>query len=116
MKDIQDTIKEKVEEQKFIDSDVLYLTAFLSNFDIIDINEYWSSDIKLLPVYLLEILTNYKVYYIKELNDQSLNEDWRQLTKEELTNLNSGRYLCMISVDKPYIQNSIIENYFVLEK
>ena len=57
-----------------------------------------------------------KLWSSFKLNDQSLNEDWRQLTKEELTNLSSGRYLCMISVDKPYIQNSIIENYFVLEK
>jgi hypothetical protein len=43
-------------------------------------------------------------------------ETWEPLTKESLNLLNNGRYLCMISADKDYINDEIIENYFILEK
>lgn len=106
----------KADRQELLDSDMLYITTFLSNFDIIDINEYWANNIKVIPVYLLEILTNYNIYYLSNIDEQNLHETWKQLTKEELLQLNTGKYLCMIRADKPYIQNSIIENYFILEK
>ena len=102
--------------KELLDSDIILMATFLNNFGIIDINEYWVDNIPLLPVYLIEILTKYNIFYLKEINESSMYETWLPLTKDILNNLGADRYLCMISVDKMYIQNSLIENYFILEK
>lgn len=97
------------------DSDILLITTFFDNFPIINVNDFWAEDPKRISVYLLDLLTKYNIFYLSNIQESTLDESWKNLTKEELQNLNSGRYLCMISADQDYIQDSIIENYFVLE-
>jgi hypothetical protein len=102
--------------EKFKESDILYIATFLENYDFLRVDDFWTSDYKNMPVYLLDIATKYNVYYLSKINDDSMYETWEPLTKESLNLLNNGRYLCMISADKDYINNEIIENYFILEK
>lgn len=99
---------------ELLGSDVLLTSTFLDNYPILNFNEYWIGEPNKIPIYLLEILTKYNVMYLTDTTE-SLDEKWQQLTKDKLENLTSGKYLCMISADQDYIQNNIIENYFVLE-
>lgn len=111
----EDPITKNDKTPELLGSDILLTSAFLDSYPIINFNEYWLGDSKIIPVYLLEILTKYNIMYLTEISEPSLNENWNQLTKEKLENLTSGRYLCLISANQDYIQNNIIENYFVLE-
>lgn len=99
---------------ELLGSDILLTSTFLDNYPILNFNEYWVGEPNKIPIYLLEILTKYNVMYLTDTTE-TLDEKWEQLTKDKLENLTSGKYLCMISADQDYIQNNIIENYFVLE-
>lgn len=108
-------VQQSVKVPALLDSDILLVSTFFDNFSIIKPDDFWVEDTKAISVYLLELLTKYNIVYLSNIDSSTLNESWSQLTKEELQNLNSGKYLCMISADQDYIQNSIIENYFILE-
>lgn len=99
---------------EILDSDILYISSFFDNFNI-NIDNFWASDYKLLPIYLLEIMTTYKIYYLKEINKFSMFEVWSELTNQERQNLQKGKYLCTFAADNVQVQNNIIENYFILE-
>lgn len=98
------------------DSDLLYISYFLNNFDKIDINDYWIKFPLLLPVYLLEIISKYNVYYRSNIEEGSLYESWELLETKSVGDLPSGKYLCKICPNLMYLQDYIIENYFILEK
>ena len=102
--------------ESFKDSDILYITTFLDNYDFLRIDDFWTNSYENLPVYLLDIATKYTVYYLDDINKYSMYEIWKPLTKDSLNLLNQGKYLCMICADKEYVNKELIENYFILEK
>lgn len=100
----------------FKDSDILYITTFLDNYDFLKVDDFWTSNYENMPVYLLDIATKYTVYYLEKIDENSMYEDWKLLTKGSLNSLKQGKYLCMICADRDYVSKELIENYFILEK
>ena len=110
----ENKIFNQIQANELVDSDILYICNFLDNFNI-DLNQFWVEDYKKLPVYLLEVMTRYNIYFLEKINESSMSETWSLLTNEKLNNLNAGKYLCMISTQNSDVQKNLIENYFILE-
>lgn len=110
----ENKIFDQIQIDDLVDLDILYACNFLDNFNI-EINEFWLDDYKKLPVYLLEGMAKYDIYFLERINEGSMSETWSLLTNEKLNNLNAGKYLCMITTQNSYVQKNLIENYFILE-
>ena len=109
-------IYSNISTESFKDSDILYVATFFDNYDFIQVNDLWENEYRNIPVYILDIATKYNVYYLEKIEEKSLYEKWNLLTKDALNVLSTGTYLCMISSDRDFINNNIMENYFLLEK
>lgn len=97
-------------------SDILYVANFYNNVNGFLENEFWKEDLTKIPVYLIDIFAKTKIYYLNAVDKYSMNMTWLQLTNEALENLEPGNYLCKINSDKDYINDYLIENYFILVK
>lgn len=97
-------------------SDILFVANFYNNIPEFTENEFWKDDITKIPIYLLDILSKCKIFYLSDIDKISASMSWRQLTNLELDSLNSGKYLCKINSDKSYVNDYLIENYFILVK
>lgn len=63
---------------------------------------------------ILDLKSDYKIYYLKSLNSESMTQNWELLTKRVGNNLLQGTYLCKVSTEKKYISDCLMENYFLL--
>lgn len=97
-------------------TDPLLLSFVYDNINNIQIDEFWKNDITLLPVYFLDVQTKYKIYYLKELQTDSMTQIWNVLDKQTMENLSSGNYLCKIINESEYLSNHLMEDVFVLSK
>lgn len=100
----------------FKDSEVLLLATYINNVKDLEIDNFWREDFTLIPIYIIDIMTNYNVYFLESINKNSMSDNWKLLTREEIQNLKSGKYLCKIIPTQQYINKFLIENYFVLVK
>lgn len=107
---------ELFKEQKLkelLGTNILYVSTFFDSFDIKDYS-YWIEDYNLLPVYILELMTDYNIYYLSNIDENSLFEEWTPLLKTSLSDLKNTYCLCKIVSNNNILQDYLIENYFML--
>jgi len=97
-------------------SDILMLATYFNNIADLDINDDYKNDLKLVPDYVLNILSKPLLWYLKEIDADSLSEAWGELTNFELQNLKPGNYLCKITSQEAIVNKFLIETQFVLVK
>lgn len=97
-------------------SDILLLSMYYKMFPTLEGMEFWKDDFGLIPVYLLNIFSPCDIYYLSSINENSMSNSWERLTNATLDNLDSGNYLCMISSRQEFLNESLLENYFILVK
>ena len=100
----------------FKDSEILLIANYFNNIKDFKIDDFWKDDSSLIPVYLLDIFSTYKVYYLNSINPKSMSNSWTNLTNSELENLNPGKYLFKVHSEKDFVNPYLIENYFLLVK
>jgi hypothetical protein len=96
--------------------DILLLSLCYNKYKDLNIDNFWKENISLLPVYILDKHTKYKLYFLSKIENKSMTQEWSLLDKTNLENLKEGRYLCKISTNDVYLSNSLLENYFILNK
>jgi hypothetical protein len=111
-----DLFNEYSKKSEILSSDILMLSFYYDNIYNLSINDFWKDDITLLPVYVLDVKTKYKMYYMSSLLPDSMTQNWNLLDRTTLENLTSGNYLCKIVNDEIYLTNLLMENYFILNK
>lgn len=111
-----DLFNEYSKKSEILSSDILMLSFCYDNIYNLSINDFWKDDITLLPVYVLDVKTKYKMYYMSSLLPDSMTQNWNLLDRTTLENLTSGNYLCKIVNDEIYLTNLLMENYFILNK
>lgn len=111
-----DLFSEITEAPEVVGSDILFLSTYYKAFPTLDGIEFWKDDFRLIPVYLLNIFSPCDIYYLSSINENSMSDSWERLTNTTLDNLGSGNYLCMISSKHEFLNNSLLENYFILVK
>ena len=102
--------------KKLNDSDLLLLSHCFNNISNLEISDFWANDITLLPVYILDVMSKYSIYYLKNIDEESMRQTWSLLNREEINNLQQGNYLCKISTNEELLYDSLLENYFILNK
>lgn len=97
-------------------SELSLLSFCFEKYKNLEKNNFWKDDISLLPVYILDKKTEYKLYFLSEINSLNMGQKWNLLDKITLENLEKGNYLCKITTDDIYLSNSLLENCFILNK
>lgn len=95
-------------------TDMLYLATYYKEFGNFGGENFWKDDFSLIPAYIFNTADLCEVYYVSSINENSMTNSWAKLTKENINSLESGSYLCKITSKKDFLNNNLIENYFIL--